>query len=129
VADSVVEGEELVWRLSLSAASDAAVVVPLEVVPPDASLPREVDTADLPGDWLRDHGVDPLPDPPVPLSEARPYLPTFLDAGVVSLDLRIATRVDSRREGRESVSLRVMEDIPNPGVPLGTTFVGLVRDR
>ena len=59
VATSVEEGADLVWTLRLSDVTDVGVFVALTPTAPGPGLPPELDTKDVPADWLTEHEVDP----------------------------------------------------------------------
>jgi dienelactone hydrolase len=129
VRDSVVEGTALLWRFTMSAPSDVFIGIPFVIVPPDISGRHELDTADLPPWWLRQHGGDPTLDPPLPLSTVKLWLDTYLEPGMTTVDLRVPTVADGRPEGPESLALQLLEGADVPGLPAGTTLVGTVRDE
>ena len=98
VATSVDEGADLVWRLQLSDVTDVGVFVALTATAPGAGLPPELDTKDVPADWLTEHEVD-ASGPRRPLSEAGPFVFGFIEPGTDSIDVVVPTLTD-RREPR-----------------------------
>ena len=127
VATSVEEGSDLVWTLRLSDVTDVGVFVALTPTAPGPGLPPELDTKDVPADWLTEHEVDPSGSRRV-LSEAAPFIFGFIEPGTDSIDVVLPTLTDRRAEGAESVVLTVIEAdgavLPDP-LP---RLVGTVTD-
>ena len=105
VATSVTEGQDLVWRLQLSGPSDVGVSVQLLVTAPGVGLPPEVDTLDVPADWLTDMRIEPTPRRA--LSETSLFLYADIEAGTDSLEVVVPTRGDQRVEGAEAIVLSI----------------------
>ncbi|WP_218920635.1 alpha/beta hydrolase family protein [Lentzea guizhouensis] len=121
VADNVVEGAPLKWRLTLSAPVDAAVYLGSSALAPTGA---ELSTTDVDATWFTgSSGEDPLPSRPLSstLVGVYPYLP----AGQTSYEFEVPTVTDTETEGEEQVRLR-FESFQ----PAGVTFevVGTVRD-
>ena len=93
VATSVEEGSDLVWTLRLSDVTDVGVFVALTPTAPGPGLPPELDTKDVPADWLTEHEVDPSGSRRV-LSEAAPFIFGFIEPGTDSIDV---VRADAHR--------------------------------
>ena len=127
VAASVAEGEDLRWRFQLSEVTDTGVYIQLVAIAPEAGSPPELDTKDLPAEWLEWQGIDPNL-PATPLSEAFLYAWVYIEQGTDSAELVIPTSTDTKIEGLESLTLRIDEAgqvvLPDP-VP---TLVAIVND-
>jgi hypothetical protein len=128
VADRVTEGQELSWRVRLSAPAD----VPLDHVAfrflPVTTGP-ELHTSDLDRPWLEYHfGV--VPDPPVPFSSLwdGPVLWASVPAGSVTATVSVATAADTVAEPAESLRFETLiADETGESVP-GPVFTGTVLD-
>ncbi len=103
VRDEAVEGKALVWKLTLSEASDLGIFIPIAFVPAEVGDAPEATTLDVSAGWLRRQGSRPQPDRP--LSEAGVFLFTYLDPGITEVTIRVPTAEDFFAEGPESVNL------------------------
>lgn len=102
LAGTVTEGTRAQWRLTLAAPVDYPVVAVGAVVRgPGARL----DGRDVPLSWLTDHAS--LPDRSKPLDQLGAYVVGEIEPGATTAVLSIPTLNDTRKEGRESVTLRV----------------------
>ncbi|WP_088321019.1 hypothetical protein [Kineosporia sp. R_H_3] len=132
---TAVEGTSLVWTVTLSAPSNRFVSVDM-LVQPVAAPGRELDSDDVPEDWLlAQTGLDARPVPPVPLSELGLFLGAFVEPGATTGTAEIPLAADATVEGTEQVSLRVPapdELFPGypgtPGLPAGADLTGTVTD-
>ncbi|MGW7166774.1 hypothetical protein ACWGH3_16010 [Streptomyces sp. NPDC054884] len=127
VADQVIEGQPLVWRISLSAAADVVQWTDLQLLA--VSDGAELSTVDVPATWLAS-AFKASPDPERPLS-ALPdgaLLMSEVPADSLSIDVSVPTVADELSEGTESLRLRLWTYDP-AGAPVeGPEFTGTVRD-
>ncbi|MEU0881069.1 hypothetical protein ABZ345_20880 [Lentzea sp. NPDC005914] len=103
VADSVVEGGTLRWKLTLSEAVDSDfVLVGLPVAPAGAA---ELSTTDVNAQWfLNNSGEEPLPSRA--LSSTGLQLWVFIAAGQTTVEVGVPTVADTEAEGEEQVRLK-----------------------
>jgi hypothetical protein len=127
VADRVVEGQPLRWRLELSGPSNIDTYLPLRAVAPGQP---ELSTDDVTRDWLLANAFyDAPPDPPVVLSKdglVNPFL--MIPAGQTTADVVVDTVTDRRTEGPEQLLFVVPPDYPTRGLPPGLELRGTVVD-
>ncbi|WP_198950240.1 hypothetical protein, partial [Kineosporia sp. A_224] len=134
-AATAVEGGSLVWTVTLSAPSNRFVSVDM-LVRPVAAPGRELDSDDVPEDWLLGQtGLEARPVPAVPLSDLDLFLGAFVEPGATTGTVEIPVAADATVEGAEQVSLRVPapdEPFPGypgtPGLPSGADLTGTVTD-
>jgi hypothetical protein len=122
VADSVKEGGELKWKVTLSEAADTAIAVVGTAVAPAGGT--ELSTTDVDAEWLlRFSGEEPLPSRPLSSTQLRVY--AIVLPGQTSVELSVPTVVDTEAEGEESVRLKF-----EPFAPGGAGFevIGEVAD-
>lgn len=101
-ATFVAEGRPTQWRVQLAKPVDYDVPIRGTVVPgPSPSL----NGRDVPLSWLGDHSEPG--DRGLPLDRLGPYVVGKIKPGTTSALLTIPTSNDSRKEGRESVTLRI----------------------
>ncbi|MEV6242358.1 hypothetical protein [Lentzea sp. NPDC051838] len=114
VADSVTEGGTLKWKLTLSEAADASIIlVGLPLAPSGAS---ELSTTDVTAQWLLENsGEQALPSRA--LSSTGIQLWTSIQPGQTSLDVEVPTVTDTEAEGEEQIRLK-FEGLQ----PTGTDF-------
>ncbi|MBM7859373.1 alpha/beta hydrolase family protein [Lentzea nigeriaca] len=113
VAESVVEGGTLRWKLTLSEAADSSFVLVGLPVAPGAS---ELSTTDVDAQWFRENSGEE-PSPSRPLSSTGLQVWVFIPAGQTSLDVDVPTVADTEVEGEEQVKLK-FEGLS----PTGTDF-------
>jgi hypothetical protein len=102
VADSVKEGGELKWKVTLSEAADATIAV---IGSPASVSGPELSTTDVDAEWLlRSSGEEPLPSRPLSSTGLRVYAVVL--AGQTSVEFSVPTVVDAEAEGEESVRLK-----------------------
>jgi hypothetical protein len=106
----VVEGQVVSFAIRLSAPSDRSYFVDLTLTAPDGSGGTELDTADVPGQWLLDRGLLEPPSSPVPLSQAGLWLSGWFDVQQTEIRVDVPTRSDAVDEGPERVALRVASE-------------------
>ncbi|GAA1355879.1 hypothetical protein GCM10009660_57780 [Catellatospora bangladeshensis] len=122
VSDRVAEGGSLVWRATLSAVADQAVLqLGAPIAPADAP---ELGTTDVDADWFstQSYGEDPLP--PRPLSTTRLMAAAHVPAGQWSAEFAVPTTADAEAEPAEQVRWHFP---PLPGGS-GITVTGTVTD-
>ena len=103
VADSVVEGGALKWKLTLSEAADASVI--FAALPLAPASGTELSTTDVDPDWFRENsGEDVLPSRP--LSSTQMYLWVVIPPGQTSVEVPVPTLADTVAEGEEQVRFR-----------------------
>jgi len=119
-----VEGESLVWALSLSAPSHREVSVDFRAIPVPSGT-AALATDDVPDWWLAPWTGLPS-SPPVPLADLDLSLFCNVPAGQTGSTLEIPTVADDRAEGEEQVVLDVVGEVP--GLPAGTQVTGTVVD-
>lgn len=117
------EGEPLRFAVELSRPVDYFSDYYFRVVVTDAGR-RQLSTADVPGRWLRHHGVRP-PQRPVPLSETDLALFAGIPQGGTRATVSVPTILDGRAEGGEGVALLPARD---PTLPDPVAVSGVVRD-
>ncbi|MFC3891646.1 alpha/beta hydrolase family protein [Lentzea rhizosphaerae] len=122
VADSVKEGSELKWKLTLSEAADTTIGILGSVVAPASGT--ELSTTDVDPEWLLNFsGEEPLPSRPLSSTGLRVY--AIVLAGQTSAEFSVPTVGDAEAEGEESVRLK-FEPFPPGGT--GFELTGKVTD-
>ncbi|MEV6713973.1 hypothetical protein AB0M48_18270 [Lentzea sp. NPDC051208] len=122
VADSVVEGGALKWRLTLSEPVDSP--VSLIGVPVAPASGTELSTTDVDPEWLLlNSGEAALPSRPLSATQLGFY--AFIPTGATSFEFEVPTVADTEAEGEEQVRLK-FEGLS----PTGTDFevIGKVRE-
>ncbi|GAA0589102.1 hypothetical protein [Streptomyces crystallinus] len=127
VADHVVEGKPLTWRVSLSTVADAEISADLPLLPVGGG--PELSTADVDKQWLKDT-FDASPAPARPLSQVveEPYIPVTVPAGRPSTDVSVPTVADGVSEPVESLRARLITYDARWQPHPGPEFTGTVRD-
>jgi hypothetical protein len=124
VADRVIEGQSLAWRVTLSEVADTELAVPFRflAVGDDA----ELSSTDVDPRWLTEqYGESPLPERP--LSEvAELSLLSAVPAGQLSSEVTIPTIADGVAEPEEAVRIQLF-GFEEP--PTGPIFTGRIEDR
>ncbi|WP_086660794.1 alpha/beta hydrolase family protein [Lentzea kentuckyensis] len=122
VADSVVEGGVLKWKLTLSEAADASVLFAVPPIAPASGT--ELSTTDVDPEWFFENsGEDVLPSRP--LSSTGMYLWVVIPPGQTSVEVPVPTLADTVAEGEEQVRFRFEGQQPS-GVEFEVT--GKVTD-
>ncbi len=104
VADSVVEGAPLKWKLTLSEPGDAAIVLLGRPVAPAGTT--ELSTTDVDADWfLGSSGEAVLPERPLSSTQLGVFV--FIGPGQTSVEFEVPTVTDSVTEAEEQVRLRI----------------------
>ncbi|WP_371649759.1 MULTISPECIES: alpha/beta hydrolase family protein [unclassified Streptomyces] len=127
VADHVVEGQALTWRVSLSTAADADVMGEFALLP--VGKGAELSTLDVSPQWLKDT-FDASPAPARPLSKVvdGPSLVATVPAGRLSTDVTVPTVKDGLSEPVESLRARLITYDTSWEPHPGPEFTGTVRD-
>lgn len=123
VADRVVEGEPLKWRVTLSAAADVEMGGMMAMLPVTGGT--ELSSKDVDPTWLEEY-AGASPDPERPLSKVEGLsLWVSVPEGETSTELTLPTLTDGVAEPVESVRLRLADDSgePVPGAPVVTGTV------
>ncbi|MET9631736.1 hypothetical protein ABZX92_30155 [Lentzea sp. NPDC006480] len=103
VADSVVEGGTLKWKLTLSEVADSGFMLIGRPVAPASGA--ELSTTDVSAEWLLNNsGEEPLPSRP--LSSTGIELWTFIAPGQTSVEVDVPTIADTEAEGEEQIHLK-----------------------
>ncbi|WP_162529644.1 hypothetical protein [Nocardioides caldifontis] len=123
VESTVVEGQEAVWRLTLSEPTDFDLTVQLVAVRPANREP--VHASDLPAHWLRRWAFVPRGTDP-PLHETDLTVVRVVDAGQRTVELRVPLRDDGVDEPGEAFRVRV--EAPELGLRTQPSTV-VVTDR
>ncbi|MFD5830455.1 hypothetical protein [Lentzea sp. NPDC060358] len=114
VADSVVEGGVLKWRLTLSEAADAPFTLGGLPVAPEGAT--ELSTTDVNGTWFQQNsGESALPSRPLSASQLALYV--VIAPGQTSIEVTVPTVTDAEAESEEQVRVQ-FEGLS----PTGTDF-------
>ncbi|MFI5980025.1 hypothetical protein ACIBEA_04005 [Streptomyces sp. NPDC051555] len=124
VADRVIEGQKLLWKVELSAPADTMVQTPFVIVPVGAGT--ELSTKDVGEEWLA--GLGESPDPDRPLSENGSYLWVTVPKGRTSTEVAVPTLADARAEPEEVLRMQVKIYQEEGEWPDGPLLTGRVED-
>ncbi|MGX2997007.1 hypothetical protein JNUCC64_22530 [Streptomyces sp. JNUCC 64] len=128
VADRVVEGRPLTWRITLSEPTDLEHSF-VSLMAQRVTRGTELSTRDVPAAWLMEHfGVEPTPVLPLSGVPYEPRIWVTVPRGEASTEVSVPTVRDTVAESEESVRLRVFTHDPEGETLPGTAHTGSVRD-
>ncbi|MFF1451276.1 hypothetical protein ACFVYF_24540 [Streptomyces sp. NPDC058274] len=126
VADKVVEGQSLTWRVSLSEAADTDMQSGFLVLPVTAG--HELSTTDADPTWFEENtGESPQPSRALSTVEGL-YLPVTIPAGQLSAEVKVPTVSDGVAEPEESLRLRWTDFSESDAPQTRPVVTGTVRD-
>ena len=117
------EGGMLTWTFRLSKPLAESAFWSLQFQPAGGRF-AELDTDDVPGDWLRGFGIEP-PAPAVPLSELGLFLGIEFAPGTDVTTLSLPVAADGVTEPAEGVVI-LLEAFEDPVVPERMELTGVV---
>ncbi|GAA2230499.1 hypothetical protein GCM10010232_16020 [Streptomyces amakusaensis] len=127
VADKVVEGKPLTWRVSLSEAAGTEIVTGFDILPPAGG--PELSSLDVSPAWLEEvFGVSANPERPLSSLVDTAYLHAVVPAGKLSTEVTVPTVKDAVAEPEERLRLRSVLYDESWEPREGPEFTGTVRN-